>query len=390
MITLGTGLPGNGKTLFMLWSIAAKAKKENREVYYHNIKGLNGAAVGNWQEFDPLKWFDLPSGSIVVIDECQDIFSKKPNGAKLPEHYERLNTHRHGGFDIFLISQHPTLIDNSVRRLVGQHYHSVRKFGLQRATVYEWSACNPAPELISSQKSAISLKWAFPKEVFTWYKSAEVHTVKRAIPAKLILAVLGVLLFFGGGYYALDSYQHRYDKQMPVATPGTNSGVPASLTGPGAPSGRVDAPAGGGKRPIDPVADAKEYMFNQTPRVVGMAQSAPKYDPLTTPVRVPVPAMCLQKGTVSDHSEVSCKCFSQQATPLDVPFNMCVEFARNGFFQEFDPDRDKQAVARSEQSVEVLSHRPDDALASRDAGSRISVIPDMTPATGKPTSVLGK
>ena len=41
MITLITGLPGNGKTLYALQYVADLAKRENRPVWYHNITGLS-------------------------------------------------------------------------------------------------------------------------------------------------------------------------------------------------------------------------------------------------------------------------------------------------------------------------------------------------------------
>lgn len=347
MITLGTGLPGNGKTLFMLWYIKAKADRERREVFYHNVKNLDTSKVGAWMEFDPKKWMDLPHGSIILIDECQEVFPKQPNGAKLPDYYEELAKHRHKGFDIFLITQHPTLIDNFVRRLVGQHFHSVRKFGLQRATIYEWSACSPSPETPSSQKSAVALKWSYPKEVFTWYKSAEVHTVKRSIPMKLVLAVLFVIGVPVIGYYALDRFQARGKESatVPVAS-APASGVVGSAAG-------IDS-----ARRFDPVEDAREYVAKNTPRYEGLPHTAPKYDPLTVPVRVPVPAACIQRGQAI-RGDVSCKCYSQQGTAMAVEFNMCVEFARNGFFQDFDADKDRQQDQKAAAGVAALSDRPD-------------------------------
>lgn len=335
MMTLFTGLPGNGKTLYALWYIAAKARKENREVYYHNVKDLNPDVLPGWQTFDPEKWMELPHGSMVLIDECQEVFPKKPNGAQLPAHYEQLAKHRHLGIDIFLVTQHPTLIDNFARKLVGQHFHSVRKFGLQRATIYEWSACCPAPENHAARNTAISKSWAYPKEVFGWYKSAEVHTVKRAIPAKLVLAVVFVIAVLVGGWWQLNRYQHRYDKKPVDQVAGVS---PSGSTAQAVPAYAPGAPAGGpGQAYLDPVADAKKFVFEGTPRVVGLAQTAPKYDEITKPTRVPVPAMCVQRGS-KGQGDVSCRCFSQQATPLDVPFKMCMEFAANGWFQEFDAD----------------------------------------------------
>lgn len=352
MITLGTGLPGNGKTLFMLWYLKRKADKENRPVYYHNVKDLNPDVL-NWKTFDPEKWYDLPSGSIVLIDECQDIFPKKPNGAALPEHFTKLNTHRHLGIDLFLITQHPSLIDNSVRRLVGQHFHSIRKFGLQRSTIYEWSSCASSPELDSTQKNSVVMKWKFPKEVFGWYKSAEVHTVKRAIPAKLVLAVAFVIGVFGYGYYALDRFQQKGKeqqaavaaKQSPVAQEGV---VPVVAV----------APVSAEQPAFDPVADAEKYMFEHTPRVENLPETAPRYDALTVPTRVPVPAMCFQIGDVRSEKPIRCQCYTQQATKMDIEFNMCISIARNGRFIDFDPEPMHRDQSRAERSAAILNKEP--------------------------------
>jgi zona occludens toxin len=373
VITLLTGLPGNGKTLFALWYIKTKADRERREVFYHNVKDLDTAKVGNWMPCDPKRWMDLPHGSIILIDECQEIFPKIPNGAKPPEHYEELAKHRHKGFDIYLITQHPTLIDNFARRLVGQHFHSVRKFGLQRATIYEWSSCSPSPETPSSQKSAVSLKWKYPPEVFTWYKSAEVHTVKRAIPMKLVLAVLFVVAVPAIGYYALDRFQQRGK-----VAPDQIAAQPA-VAGVAGPSGA----SYGGSKPFDPVEDARNYVAMNTPRIEGLPQTAPKYDPLTVPVRVPVPAACIQVGLASS-GKVSCKCYTQQGTPMAVEFNMCVEFARNGYFQDFDAERDRQQDERTQRGAAVLADKVDQPMRIDHSPSRVLAFADVpaSPMTG--------
>lgn len=334
MITLISGLPGNGKTLFALWYIKTYAESENREVFYSGIKGL----MLPWTEFDPQEWMALPTGSIIVIDEAQFVFPKKPNGSKLPEYYEQLATHRHRGFDIFLITQHPSLVDGFVRKLIGRHFHAIRKFGLQRNTIYEWSAANDQPEKQSSQKTSITMKWKFRKEVYGWYTSAEVHTVKRSIPAKLILALLFVAAVIGAGMFTLKSFQSRTDRNQVdqhggLAAPGLNVGGQAAV--------------------FDPVADAKHFLQMNTPRIAGLQHTAPKYDEITKPTAVPIPAMCIQHGAKGE----KCECKTQQATPLEVPFNMCIEFARNGFFREFDPEADRARQERMVESLHVLASR---------------------------------
>lgn len=317
MITLLTGLPGNGKTLFALWHVKKYSEAENRKVYYSGISNLQLP----WELVEPEKWHDLPPGSIIVIDEAQTVFPKKPNGASLPDFYSKLAVHRHKGFDIFLITQHPSLVDNFVRQLCGRHYHTIRKFGMSRSTIYEWSAVNAAPQSATSHKNAITLKWAYPTEVYGYYKSAEVHTVKRSIPAKLILAILFVIGVACFGYYMLMTYQDRALKKQAETVASSSSSSPV-LPGPG---GLSPVPV------LSPMDQAKLYVAANTPRVSGLPHTAPKYDEITKPVRAPVPSMCVATTN-------KCKCFSQQATPMDVPFVMCTQFARHGFFLDFNPD----------------------------------------------------
>lgn len=369
MITLLTGLPGNGKTLYALWFIKRYQESENkrlaadsaksgaalivRQVFYAGISDLTLP----WTQIEATDWPSCPPGSIIVIDEAQNTFSKKPNGASLPAHYEKLATHRHHGFDIFVITQHPSLVDNFLRKLVGRHFHAVRKFGMQRASIYEWSAANNNPETPASQKSSIPLKWTYPKEVYSYYKSAEVHTVKRAIPLKLIAGVLFVILMVVFFWFALDSYQARGRQMKEAAGIVDSSASPAG----GARSSFSSSPGA----VIDPMEDAKNFAFSQTPRVAGVAHTAPKYDQLTKPSRVPVPAMCIRRGDF-------CRCFSQQGTSLQVPTNMCLEISQNGYFREFDPEGPMNAPI-DQQALPPVDRSPSYQVAS--AAPAVAVMP---------------
>lgn len=110
----------------------------------------------------------------------------------MPDHVAFLNTHRHHGFDITLITQHPRLIDTSARALVGKHQHFRRLFGRQVAVCYEWDSCS---DTLGGIANAVMSKFSFPKKAFTWYKSAEVHTKQTfRLPKWLFIPVIGVVL----------------------------------------------------------------------------------------------------------------------------------------------------------------------------------------------------
>lgn len=337
MIELITGLPGNGKTLYTIGEVKKRAELEGRPVYCAGLKEL----ALDWQVIDPLKWMDVPAGSIIVIDECQKVFRNRSLGSTPPVHVTELEEHRHKGLDFYLITQHPSLIDPAIRRLTQVHKHIIRIFGMEASTIHKWQSCIANPDLPSSRRDSEKVRWGFDKSLYGLYKSAEVHTMRRSIPLRLKLLLLLPLLLFLAGWGV---YRMTLGKHQPAAPASSaSSAMPVSVAG--------VAPGGKGEvERFDPVRDAEHYVHMNTPRVDGLAYTAPKYDEITKPSTAPVPAMCIQ------HRD-TCKCFSQQATPLDVKYTMCLEFARNGFFREFDPDKDRRDTERTAQSVKVLEGR---------------------------------
>jgi zona occludens toxin len=346
MIDLLTGLPGNAKTLFGLELWIARAASENRPVYF---SGLKEFIVGDprlkgteWIEFDPLKWHtDVPSGALIFIDEGQKIFRNRSLGAVPPLHVTELEEHRHKGLDFLIITQHPSLIDPAIRRLTQTHRHMVRVWGMEASTVHLWNGAkdNCDKSRVDSEKT----KWGFNKALYGLYKSADAHTMKRSIPMRVKLLLCVPILLLAGGWYVAKVVTKK--PAVVQVGAGVSPGQPGQLAGPQAAR-------------FDPIADAKQYVNMNTPRIVGLPQTAPKYDELTKPVRVPVPAACIQVGTSK------CKCYSQQGTPMSIEFNMCISFAQNGFFQDFDPEKERIDRATAGRSEGVLANRPDAPLPS--------------------------
>lgn len=351
MIDLITGLPGNAKTLYTISMVKAWAERENRPVFYSGIPQL----TLDWQEIDPTKWMEVPPKSIVIVDECQKIFRNRSLGTQPPKHVTDLETHRHLGIDLVFITQHPSLIDPAIRRLAGRHRHMVRVWGMEVSTVHKWDAVKDNCDKPAARADSEKTKWAFDKSIYKLYKSADEHTMKRSIPTRVKLLLLVPFVLFGCGYAV---YRLTVGKHSNVDT------VPAKVAVGG--SALPPAPSAGGVQAapkFDPVEDQKRYMQMATPRIEGLAMTAPKYDELTKPTRVPVPAACIQ---VADR----CRCFSQQGTSLDVKYSMCIEFARNGFFQEFDAERDRRATERTAESVRVLEGRGVQQVAQNGDGGR--------------------
>ncbi|MFC4158457.1 zonular occludens toxin domain-containing protein [Chitinimonas lacunae] len=324
MITLITGLPGNGKSLFALHHVKKRSDKEDRQVYYNGIPEL----TLDWVQLDEAKdWHTLPAGSIVVIDEAQRIFPRRKLGAPVPEHVSQFETHRHHGFDVYIITQHPSLIDPHLRALVGQHFHVVRQFGLQRAKIYEWPRAADVTKK-SDLAEAQPHRWSYPTEVFSWYKSSELHTHKRNIPKKLWLLLL-VAVCVPALVYATTHVMSRF-----VEKPATDSVVDSAPA-----IGSVPAPLAASSSSVAGPLTREQYMQERQPRLLGFPATAPAYDRITTPVAAPRPAACLTTKT-------RCACYTQQGTLMpDMPVDICVQIARNGYFD--DTLRDSVPVVAS-------------------------------------------
>jgi zona occludens toxin len=321
MINLFTGLPGNGKTLYALSFVKEWSERDNRPVFYSGIADLKLP----WTEIDPEKWFECPPNSIIVIDECQRVFRPRTISKDVPEHVSKLETHRHLGVDLVLITQHPMLADSSIRRLVGNHKHIVRTFGSLRATIHEWGSVKDNCDKSSGRTDSIKHFWKFDKKAFDYYKSAEVHTVKRSIPMKVYMFFCLPLLIIAAIWYMVGFTQSRVikgdkPKEALAVSSSSQSGSAAASTQ----KGRVSVSY------KDAMEDAKQFSFENTPRLAGIPATAPKYDEITKPSVAPVASGCLA-------SKSRCSCFTQQATPIAMSDDMCRQIVVNGFFQEFDP-----------------------------------------------------
>lgn len=332
MISLSTGLPGHGKTLYTIAFVKELAEKESRPVFYSGIKDL----ALPWVEIEAEKWMECPDGAIVVIDECQRIFRPRGAGSKVPPYVSELETHRHKGLDIFLVTQHPMLMDSNVRRLTERHWHISRRFGMERSTIFQFESCKEQP--LSQVANAQRIDWRYPKEIYSYYKSAEVHTVKRRLPIQYLVMFLVPVLVGALLWYFVQ--RHYKDGQMVI--PGTELPQVQNKT-------ETVKPSPGQQQASDkkkPMTTA-EYIDAHQPRIDGLAYTAPIYDKVTEPDEAPIPAAC-----VSSKSK-GCKCYSQQGTRLQMAEEICRQIVTNGFFQSFTPKSMQEARNRQENPVKA-------------------------------------
>jgi zona occludens toxin len=347
MLYLITGANGAGKTLNTLKWIRERSVKEGRPVCHNGrFEPVPGGELESWKPIDMKDWQSEPDGTIFLVDECHNDFPLRPPSGTPPEYVRMLAEHRRRGFDFYLVTQHPQNIDAFVRRLIGSpgwHRHLKRSFGGDLVSVLEWSAVNPNCEKPGSGKTGTATMQAFPKEVFTWYKSASLHTGKRKIPKQVWFLLVALFLIPLLLYYAGKSL---YDKTQPADKP---AAVATSLVG-----------GPGGVASVQQVKhlSTNDYLEERRSRIPDFPHTAPAYDKVTQPVEAPYPAACVQMGS-------RCDCYTQQATYIRVSAENCAQIVKFGFFMDWaKPERknhepritEKPAPVQASASARPVQH----------------------------------
>lgn len=373
MLYLRTGANGSCKTLFTLKDVRELQLKELRPVAWNGrfkLKPEIEAEFG-WKRIEFKDWQAEPDGTIFLMDECHNDLPRRPNGSAVPEYVSKLAEHRARGFDFFLLTQHPMNIDTFVVKLVGApgwHQHLKRAFGASNVTsVLQWSAVNTQCEKDGAGKSAQVTMRSQPKDVYGWYDSAELHTGKRKIPRQFWMVVAGVplaiaLLVFAGKLV----WSRTADKAGPAA-----ASAPAGAPGQAADQPRRDRPK-----------TTAEYIADYRPRLAGLMHTAPVYDELTKPSRVPVAAACVMSAAKG------CKCFTQDATPYPIDQAMCRALVEHGTFYAFAPETVKSAqLERPAKAPETAQARSEPILIGEALPSARPAAPAPAPEAPQPQRI---
>lgn len=218
-ITLVTGVPGSGKTLYtiskllkpLIGSTVPNGNSTIDRVVFTNINGLlldheliDGSDTGglrNWHQW-------AQAGSVICFDEFQKIWAPRPNGSRVPDDIQALDTHRHKGVDFILITQNCMNVDRHILGLVDRHLHIRRVANMSAAIVYEW---DHASRQLRYKDSMTKSPWRYDKDTYKLYKSAEVHTKqKRKMPGLVWFIIAGL----AGAAYLIPNFYDRITERM--------------------------------------------------------------------------------------------------------------------------------------------------------------------------------
>lgn len=364
MITLITGAPGSGKTLYtvdkllqQLVGTTVKGQDEdgNTVEYPRTIySNINGLLIDH--ELIDADWLQAlhenkTTGAVVVFDEVQRVWPNRPTGSKKPAAVEYLETHRHDGIDLIIMTQNPQLLDPAVRALVGRHLHMRRVGSMGAAIVYEWDACSNA---LTFKSAFTKHPYRYSRKAYRLYRSAKVHTKQqRRLPFVTWMALAGL----AGALYMWPNLMSNITSKG--SKPAEISKQPAST----APAPAA-VPLMVNKR-TEALRAEIEYRAQYKPRQAGMPHTAPRYDELTRPVWVPYPAMCVSTAS-------SCRCYDQRGTRLDTPEAICRDYADRGFVPDFVHQVQQLPNMGTEpvQKPAVAASRAKDRLTVQDTPSR--------------------
>lgn len=316
-IRLFTGLPGAGKSLSLVDALRRMHQKEpGRPVYAFGIPGLRPDLA---KPCDPNKWEELPDGSIVVIDEVQDVWPSGERG-QTKAHIRALSKHRHRGFDFLISSQRPAFIDKYVFGLVSEHTHIVRRWWGSSVDKYVWQEGQEDVQRQSVRARGQRSKWKFPKECFDLYKSSSLHTGKRRLPWQYWMMI-------GAGVLAVPMIWYAVHRVVGLRHLASDSGVvPVS-------SASVDRPSfavGGEEKKRWATVD--DYVKDHIPRVANQPWSAPVFDQEAIAAKPDL--LCIEyHRVVNDVDQQLCSCYTEQVTPYDLhSLEECRRYARHGVY----------------------------------------------------------
>lgn len=230
MLYLISAPPRTGKSLKAI-EIIFKYLNQGR-VVYTNIIGIKIPGVITFTSSiqEPHDWRDLPNNSVIIYDEAHEhpafadrnLISDKQQMQKIRDIGISLTLHGHFGFDIYMITQNPRLLCAEVLASVGTHYIMRRKFGYDMATIFEYAEAKTTFSKHTAGDALNRTFWKYPKHLYKFYKSSEVHNIKKTFPAKYYaFALFPLLLIFYGinNAYKTGFFGMMDDKQQTTNQP---------------------------------------------------------------------------------------------------------------------------------------------------------------------------
>jgi hypothetical protein len=341
-VQLFTGLPGAGKTLGLVQELVRlQTASPERPLFARGINGLKEGVAAELTDEMLEKWWELPPGSILAIDECQDEGLMPKDRGNPAAWVQKITKVRHFGMDFLLTTQHPQNMSAYVRRLVDRHVHHERKWNTTVVKRFVWNRCMDDPEKRGQQKMAEGSIWTFPKELFDYYKSSSLHTMKKKIPFKFWVLILIIVVTLSA-FVAIPIVYHRLTDKV---------SAPAADVGAGSAEKKPDSVVTKAKELVEDMrtSDPAKWM---APRVPGAPWTAPAFDGRQVAAEPRIFCLASEEG--------HCLCHTEQGTRYQLDLKVCRRLVQDGGI--YDPTRAPQEALAGQQQPPVQPQAPPAAV----------------------------
>ena len=331
MLSLITGVPGSGKTLWLVNQLMTNKALKDRPLYVCGIPELKipHESITAEQVHDWPNW--APTGAIIVVDECQKVFRPRRSGADVPAYVAELETHRHRGLDFYLLTQNPRLIDSNVRDLVGEHRHIGKTLLGFRRMLY-WNsggAKNPAARRDIAE--AVVSPYVLPKAAMGMYKSAEEHTKLGGKVSRMVYVLPLAVIITAGLFLHLKGRYKELTQEQAAAPAAVAAGQPPQADERAALAISEEAAGGGRYAAVNQLEQKpKLSVDNYKPVQDGKPWTAPIYSPMNEQITsMPFPVACVENSG-------RCTCYTDQGTPIrSMDKGLCLDFVQNGIYNPY-------------------------------------------------------
>lgn len=280
---------------------------------YTNIRSLKIDYVRS-MEYD---WRTCPDGSIIVIDEVQNVEPYQNIKDKNDPIIKDLTVHRHRGFDFYFITQYPSLLHPTVAVIIGVHFHLTVPYGL-KTKVYQFGSIRAYPNTMANKFNCEN-KFYFspPDRLFKLYKSTTINTHQKRIPYKQLMG-FGVLTLAASSIFA---YGLMGAKDSELVGGKGFTPVTAAVESPALSHASVKAP----DTPVVPKAPDTPVVPTSQPYAQSVrpdAQVTNLYNPVTgdyyASVDVAVAGAVMVRG--------KCQAFNKKAQNVPMPDSECSKY----------------------------------------------------------------
>lgn len=230
MMYLVSATPGTGKSCWVVKQITQWIEdpaNKGRKIY-SNIAGLKIQGV----EVPPDDFRECLDGSIIVYDEAQEIEHYSSDSRANNPIAKALSKHRHRGFDIWFITQDPSLLHKYVLKNIYLHYYLWRPAQRQMIEIYTFARAIVSPTKEDFKNSYDKVWWRFEEYYLQFYKSTVFNTSKKVGSSKRNGAIFTALIFacmIGWFIYPVIKHGSNISKaptaQQPKALPASSASV---------------------------------------------------------------------------------------------------------------------------------------------------------------------